>query len=174
MDIKDVKEFGNLLPDVYFDWYARFIPGSIGVALYYQPCNKMFDATVTNLVLHGFLAYVIGHLVQPMAGFVVKRLEMVTKSDHDKRYALAKSDPKCESKVKKASKAHAEANSMCAIAIIMSIMMICKLSQSSIWMYIAIAYCCLMTIERVYARKRKILDLPENSKFNALSNTDQS
>jgi hypothetical protein len=159
----DLDALTNKIPDMYFDWYARFIPGSIGVIAYYLLTENTFSVSTSNLVLYAFVSYLLGHISQPLVGFIVKRIESIIESDPGNKYPTAKKTAGNESLVGKVSKAHAEANSMLASALILlglAIYLKIYLKIESCLLNVSILYFAVMTIERAFARKRKIGDLP--------------
>jgi hypothetical protein len=107
------------LPDAWFDWYARLLPGSLGVVTFAYASGKLNaipDAGQTFSLL--MLGYLGGHLLQPLVGFLTKCLERLHGMEDS--YARAKQAANLNlSLIKKVSKAHAEANSMLACAIVL-------------------------------------------------------
>jgi hypothetical protein len=80
------------LPDVWFDWYARLIPGCFGVALYLYLSSRIPPAPDgVEVVLFILFGYGLGHILQPPVGMVVKRIEKLY--GNEKIYALAKKVP---------------------------------------------------------------------------------
>jgi hypothetical protein len=158
------------IPDVWFDWYARFIPGAIGILTYIHFKDKYPEKLDGWLVFIFILtSYLIGHVIQPISGPLVKGLENLVdhifyKKTLEERYLKAKLDKEIPPLVLgKITKAHAEANSMLSISIVFIIntqflKTDCSLIIKSLPLYFIIA-----TIERVFARCRKIKNLyPEH------------
>jgi len=185
------EELGKItekLPDVYFDWYARLIPGCFGLAVFlvcfYDSARlPIKDLNLSIVFLLLFVSYLIGHILQPYPGFVVKCIEK--QIGNEKAYSEAKrKSEKNESGLGKISKAHAEANSMfaCGMTLLLNLGIFCytgKLSRDGfVWsggkpgvgVLIASVICLFFIagIGRILARNRKINDLvPENDKKQA-------
>lgn len=163
--IEQAEKLASRIPDAYFDWYARFIPGCIALFAYFVLNDLEFKVSLANMVLYGFMAYVCGNIVQPLVSFLIVRLEALFKSDPEGRYSSAKKDPKYLVLVGKVSKAHAEASGMLATAILLAIVFFADRMSSVIGggvsaQGVIIMIFLLMSVERVFARKRKIHDLP--------------
>lgn len=152
------------LPDVWFDWYARLLPGSLGVVAFAYASGKLNAipaAGETFSIL--MLGYLVGHLLQPMVGFLTKPVERW----HGKEeiYKRAKQDKNSnQESLKKVSKAHAEANSMlaCAIVLAFNSFWFWKINPVPTlpWWFAGIGlYCIAAWVERTFARARKIMDL---------------
>ena len=150
------------LPDVYFDWYARILPGSYA-AIFYSYLSSTWPSrpTFSVIVMYVPIGYIVGHVLQPISGKIVKTLETILKNED--RYRSAKSTSSVSpSLLGKISKAHAEANGMMSFAI--ATVIVCFInyenSQNS-WVHgLLIMYCLWAAWERVVARSRKIQDLP--------------
>ncbi|MCT2533840.1 hypothetical protein N2488_11660 [SAR92 clade bacterium H231] len=154
----NIEALSTKVPDFHFDWYARFIPGCVGVIFYFYLTEKPFSVSPSNLVLYAFFAYLAGHIVQPIVGFVVKTIEKYIKSDPESKYAKAKANPEYALLVSKVSKAHAEANSMLSCGFLL-ILLAFYFENSSKLAIALIVYFLSMTVERAFARKRKINDI---------------
>ena len=64
------------LPDIWFDWYARLMPGCFGVALYLYLSSSIPAApNKVEVVLFLLFGYGLGHVFQPLTGFTIKRVE---------------------------------------------------------------------------------------------------
>lgn len=104
------------LPDIWFDWYARLIPGSfaLGLYLYLSPSFcKPDEINAVDVLVFLASGYAIGHFIQPLAEWLVKNVE--GKYGNEGSYVEAKHDPRIgASLLNKVSKAHAEAVSMLA------------------------------------------------------------
>lgn len=153
----------NKIPDVYFDWYARFLPGSIGVVGYFYFSTSKPEISTSFLFLYVFLAYLTGHIIQPIAGYTVKKIEHLLSSlsgpiNIEQHFSDAKKKDANKDIIGKAGKAHAEANSMMSSAFILLILMI-KYQNSEMISVLLCGYFFIMTVERIFARKRKILEL---------------
>lgn len=71
-----IDEVIKSLPDVYFDWYARLLPGCFGVGLYlYLSSNIPVSPTGVHVVLFLLFGIGLGHVLQPLAGFPIKLIE---------------------------------------------------------------------------------------------------
>ncbi len=154
------------LPDSWFDWYARLLPGCGGVFLYFALSNKI-PTTVgpTEFFLFVFVGYLIGHVIQPLSGFIVNRIEQPITDEN--RYAGAKTNDQVPASLtRNVSKAHAEANSMCSCGLITAAIAVLLWNSRECpgccWWCIGglTVYFFAATIERAFARRRKINDLP--------------
>lgn len=152
------------LPDVWFDWYARLLPGSLGVVAFAYASGKLNAIpNAGEIVSILMLGYILGHLIQPLAGFLTKRIEVLHgKEEIYKRAKQAKNSN--QESLKKASKAHAEANSMLACALVLAFNSFWFWKMNSVknmpcWFAAICVYCVAAGIERTFARARKIMDL---------------
>src|SRR3954454_11699398 len=154
------------LPDIWFDWYARLIPGSLTLGLYLYFSDYKVPAEIKAVPVFVLLAsgYVIGHLLQPAAESLVKVAER--KHGHEKEYVVAKHDPLVgPSLLNKVSKAHAEAVSMlsCALGLLGNTVWFWYLGhldlRQKMLAFSVLAYLLFAAYERTSARDRKILDL---------------
>ena len=106
------------LPDVWYDWYARLIPGVIGVLLFafsYDFVVRPLGGSESFLVL--LFGYVAGHFVAPFSSWATRRFEFA--ADKTRRDRLVKcftdegppssADLGSGRPAELASKAHAEA-----------------------------------------------------------------
>lgn len=160
---KVLEKIAEKIPDVWFDWYARLLPGCFGAAVYiYLSDNVPAQPTGTQLFLFVIVGYVVGHALQPLVGYIVKSAEMLIFNNEEK-YGNAKKDPNVkQSSLNKVSKAHAEANSMLAFAFALGVNTFIFWSSEKINQILAIvlvAYFSVAALERVHARNRKIVDL---------------
>lgn len=156
------------LPDVYFDWYARVLPGIISIIYYFYITNATFNNCESNLFLYAVISYVAGHSVQPISSFCVRKLNKFYKTD-ESVYKKARMDNSLYSLTNKVSKAYAESVGMVSTAILLFIIFAfyilhliptgeftCDKILISI---ISILFFIFSSIERILARKRKIEDL---------------
>lgn len=154
-----VNKLMEKIPDIYFDWYARLLPGAIGIALFFHMSNSTPTISASYLVLYAIIAYVSGHVVQPAASMIVGLLQLAIKTDED-TYAKAKADPNNQNLVDKVSKAHAEAVGMLSTAMILLAISVYFGSWPTLNIFFVI-YCMTASLERSFSRKRKIKDLPQ-------------
>ena len=159
-----INKLVDSLPDLYFDWYARLMPGVLAVLVFVTlgtPCQWTY---VSDHKLFMFIiAYVCGHFVQPAAGCVVKALEQWKDKKegkgYEKHYANYKMKPNPNfNLIAKVSKAHAEANSMSSGAI-MLLFVFAYYGLKPLLLIGAVCLLVLFACERVNARYRKIGDL---------------
>jgi len=152
------------LPDVWFDWYARLVPGALGVAAFAYASGKLnaipsAGETLSILVL----GYLVGHLLQPIVGSLTKAVERW--QGKEGIYKRAKQDKNYnQDSLEKVSKAHAEANSMLACAVVLAFNSFWFWKIDPVpnlpWWFGAIGlYCIAAWLERTFARARKIMDL---------------
>jgi hypothetical protein len=150
------------LPDIWFDWYARLLPGFFGVGLYlYLSETIPADPTASNVFFLLFSGYVLGHAIQPPVGFLIKEGEKRFGNELD--YARAKRDPQITpSSIGKVTKAHAEANSMLSFCVATILNLLYFWNAPLMNRPVAfglIGYFALPAIGRICARNRKIKDL---------------
>ncbi len=153
------------LPDVFFDWYARLLPGCVGICTYLLGIEYFKQIPpISNVISLMVLGYLIGHCLQPFSGYFVKKME--EKYNHEKIYSVAKAHKEVKSEsTAKVSKAHAEANSMfsCMVITLPNIIYFSIIHNwilSFLLLTLAI-YFFFMTKERVFARDKKILKLQD-------------
>lgn len=155
------------LPDIWFDWYARLLPGCFGVGLYlYLSLQIPASPTGVHVLLFLLSGYAAGHIAQPISGFFIKRIEK--HYGNERKYAQAKRElnPKT-SLLNKVSKAHAEANSMFVFGLMLLLNVIWFWTSprlNKIVAFLVLAYFLFATWERTAARNRKIEDLDKDSK----------
>lgn len=155
-----METLADKLPDIWFDWYARLIPGTIGLTIYLLgTCHFQTIPDISQIFVIMLLGYLVGHIFQPVSSFVVKKIEGRFKNEN--KYAKAKSNTKIRSSsIRKVSKAHAEANSMFTSFLVCIPNLVYFFGQRiQYWIIAGMVYFILMTIERVYARDRKIQKL---------------
>jgi hypothetical protein len=66
-----MKDLAEKVPDVWFDWFARLIPGSIGIILFFLIIEKNYELLFENFIPFLFLGYIIGHTIQPVASSLI-------------------------------------------------------------------------------------------------------
>lgn len=145
------------IPDVYFDWYARLLPGAIFLTFYFLISQKNPTISSAYFFLYLALSYIAGYIVQPASIFIIVILQKIAGCNEEK-YKDAKKDTNLYKLTQKVSKAHAEAVGMLST----SILLLTVTTYCAAWSLLyglAIAYFFAASIERVYARKRKIEDL---------------
>ncbi len=69
------ESLANKIPDLYFDWYARFLPGFFAVAYYFTLPGNDANFSANSLILYAAISYASGHAIQPVSSFIVKILE---------------------------------------------------------------------------------------------------
>lgn len=152
-------KFINKIPDIYFDWYARLIPGSIAVASYFFFGNKAFSTNATDLFVYAFAAYVCGHIIQPLSSLIVVNLFERVSGSNESTYAAAKKNKDLASPVGKVSKAHAESVGMLSSCLLVIAVAWYVFGLSNEWprlLNFLIAYFFIASFERAWARRRKI------------------
>jgi len=162
------------LPDVWFDWYARLIPGCLALGLYLSLRGTLNDMIIASrrahtplveaadIVVFLGIGYVVGHCLQPVSELLIKWLEDRYKKEAI--YAKAKREHKLSlGLLNKVSKAHAEAVSMlaCGIAVAFNLFWFrnSEWPLNKGWAFAAVAYFVFAAIERTRARNTKISDL---------------
>lgn len=157
------------IPDVWFDWFARFIPGAAGVLIYYFLHDNGVPNDIDGWTVFFFImvSYLIGHSLQPLSGRLVKWTELAVdslfyKGKREDKYVRAKGKKNVNSNLlDKISKAHAEANGMLSISFVL-VVNFCVLSNKtiSLFAYFLPLYFLAAAVERIFARSRKIDELP--------------
>ncbi len=59
-----MSDIFKLIPDIHFDWYARFLPGWVGILAFLKMNEDCLEFYSSNLLLCAIVAYVIGHFAQ--------------------------------------------------------------------------------------------------------------
>lgn len=151
------------IPDVYFDWYARLLPGLVAACLYFYLNEvNLSKLTVSLLIAYLFAAYIAGHIIQPVSSFLVDKIQKLIGTDEE-HYTYAKSKPELKFFASKVSKAHSEAVSMFSSSLLVAaVVMISRerIELSSCWEFL-ILYFLVMAVERCHSRKKKINDIPK-------------
>lgn len=148
------------IPDVFFDWYGRLIPGVFVVMLYYFECGSLpSKIRGTELFLLGAIAYIIGHFLQPLSSRIAVCLR---KENLEVTYRKAIRQDRIKSTAL-VTKAHAEAVSMFSSALgALAVWVLCSLKDSSsagCHLFVVAAIVAALGFERVDARDRKIREL---------------
>ena len=158
------------IPDVYFDWYARLIPGVIAVAIYLLLVKPTVTIDGWNIFVYGAWGYVLGHVVQPLSSSLVRIIQRTIVLDKRKyqseedKFTHAKGKPAQLGHVANIKKAHAEAVGLLSTAILLVLVLFVvyfKVSAHSIVLAL-IPYLFFATYERTIDRRRKILQMPSN------------
>lgn len=158
-----VEKVVDKLPDVLFDWYARFLPGCLGVGIYMYLSPKFtVIPSGGEIVLYLFAGYMIGHILQPIASFLVRQLAKLI-CDEDKYTKAQHAENPNIAMISLVKKAYAEAVSMFLMLLVILMNWIWFHADprvGSAWWWAAAAYFLGATIERIVARRRKISKLP--------------
>lgn len=157
-----INSLADKLPDIYFDWYARLLPGGAAVLIVlFESDSAQLDFALKHPAFMIVISYVLGHFIQPGAAFVVKLFEC--EKTKEEVYAFHKRhEPKPKSLLKKVSKAHAEAVSMMSSALLVTGIFFLYAFLECSWRYHLLFLAILLVLfcyERVGARYRKISDL---------------
>lgn len=156
-----MENFNVRIPDFWYDWYARLIPGSIGVSLYLFSINfQILAISTSQILLFLLIGYIVGFILSPISSHLTRKVV----SKHPKNeviYSTAKLNPQISPDVyNKISKAYAEACSMLTIAIMIGLSVFFFKNYIHVTaLLISVIYFVIMWIERIYARKRKIEEL---------------
>ncbi len=67
----EIKSLTDKIPDVWFDWYGRLIPGCIGIIIYISIFRDNYEFLFKNFLKLLFLAYLIGHIFQPFSSGLI-------------------------------------------------------------------------------------------------------
>ena len=153
------EKLAEKIPDIYFDWYARLIPGVIALSYFFYMKPENFKAEGVYIAIYIAIAYLLGHSIQPMSSFLVEYLQKIVNSDED-RYAKAKQNSEYSSITAKVSKAYSEAVSMLSTFLLLLVVYLYTKYGDLVWFFF-FPYLITATLERVSSRKRKILDLPD-------------
>jgi tetrahydromethanopterin S-methyltransferase subunit C len=68
--ISDVIE---KIPDIWFDWYGRLVPGCIGILLYVITFEVDIKLVSSNAILIILIGYLLGHIIQPISSSIVNK-----------------------------------------------------------------------------------------------------
>lgn len=148
------KSMADKIPDVYFDWYARFLPGAFAVVYYYYFSGKNPNYSVNYFIFYAAIGYGLGHAVQPISSFIVKIAESILRSD-EKKYNQAKNIADNYGQLKVISKGHSEAVGMFSTSILFIVVNI-YIGFWSVFTIFLPFYFVSASIERIWARKVKI------------------
>jgi hypothetical protein len=128
-----MKELIEKMPDVWFDWFARLIPGCVGVSLYTIVIEKNYDLIFDNFIFFLFLGYIIGHIIQPISsGLINYYLKGIAKRKNEI-----------------VSKAYAEFAGFVSLFIISFLLLIVKTIKDDlgcIWRFLSTDYALLIII----------------------------
>ena len=61
------KEVADKIPDLWFDWYGRLLPGALLILLGIWKYNLSTEKVTENIWLIFAAGYLIGHLLQPFS-----------------------------------------------------------------------------------------------------------
>lgn len=74
------------LPDVWYDWYARLIPGCFGLGLYlYFSSSIQTTPTTVQVVLFLLGGYGLGHVLQPLTSLPLSKWKHATATNRRSR-----------------------------------------------------------------------------------------
>ena len=65
------EKLADKIPDVYFDWYARLIPGVLALIFYFVVSNEAVKYSAMNIFLYCGVSYLMGHTVQPLSSLII-------------------------------------------------------------------------------------------------------
>lgn len=156
-----MENFNIRIPDFWFDWYVRLIPGSIGVSLYLYSSNyKILTINTPQLLLFLLLGYILGYVLSPISSYLTRKITSKDKKEED-LYSAAKLNPQVNQNVLSIiSKVYAEACSMLTIAIVIGLSTFLFKSYVHVAvLLLSCIYFVILWLERISARKRKIKDL---------------
>ena len=152
------------IPDVWFDWYARLVPGIFGVAIFIFLSGEADpNFPVASLVLFLVFAYVVGSVIAPPSTLVAKTLDHLIADDS--KYTKKKREAKTEFDwipLRNVSKAHSEAVGMLSCGLLLLTNTIYYWNSPLISRSFCVAgilYFSAFFVERSVARRRKIRDL---------------
>lgn len=150
----DSEKLIDKIPDIYFDWYARLLPGIIALTIYFYAGNKAPDTSAAFLLIYAAISYTAGHIAQPLSSLCVAGLQKLVCSK-EKTYETAKLNPALSGPANKISKAHAESVGMLSTSFLVAAVAFHLHNWEPI-IWALIIYFFLAALERAWARKRKI------------------
>jgi len=112
----EIGDLNKVLPDVWFDWYVRFISGCLGIIGYSWLFEVSIELDFITVITFGVLGYIIGHISQPLSSCIVNKIFKNLKPRTDKFI----------------SKSYAETISMFNSALILSVLSIYYLLEKSL------------------------------------------
>ena len=124
--------FWNKMPFVYFDWYARMLPGMVAVASYCYIEGKYINAPEISwkqLVLYAVIAYIAGHIIQPVSSFFVKLFIKKFFEENQEKYIETQLNNNLNFYFDKVEKAYAEAVGMFSTFLLLFILGIYKIFE---------------------------------------------
>lgn len=148
------ESLAGKIPDVYFDWYARLLPGSIAVAYYFFVSDTTPSITASYLFLYAAIGYAAGHIIQPPSSFLIRTFKRVLRSDEDK-YNSVKTDISLDRQSRLVSKVYAEAVGMLSLSMLLTIIAT-YLEKWDFFTFLIVVYFFFSSVERTWSRKIKI------------------
>ena len=153
------------IPDIWFDWYARLVPGIFGTAIFVFLSGKFEPILpVSSLLIFLIFAYVVGSIIAPLSTFMAKSLDHLISAD-DEKYASQKRKANTENDwipLRNVSKAHSEAVGMlsCGLSLLVNTVYFWNSPIiSRFFCIVGILYFVAFFVERSFARRRKIASL---------------
>ena len=111
------------IPDIWFDWYARLVPGIFGTTVFiFLSGQEISDFPISFLIVLLIISYIVGSLVAPPSTLISKYLDHFVANDN--KYATQKRKAKNENDrlpLRNVSKAHSEAVGMMSCGILLSV-----------------------------------------------------
>jgi len=71
---ESTKSILDKIPDIAFDWYARFVPGFICLALVGYVYKVDLDWLKDKFTILALVAYLIGHILQPFSSGILQKM----------------------------------------------------------------------------------------------------
>lgn len=66
-----IEKLTEKIPDIWFDWYARLLPGCLAISFYLISNETPMDAVRENAWVFLFSGYLLGHLIQPISSGLI-------------------------------------------------------------------------------------------------------
>ncbi|WP_375583460.1 hypothetical protein [Cyclobacterium xiamenense] len=122
-----IEKLTEKIPDIWFDWYARLLPGCLAISFYLITNDIPMNSVRENGLVLLFSGYLLGHLIQPLSSGLINLF-----SDRIKR-----------KKAKLVSKAYAEFVgffSLALLTVLLIVMDYAKAKQPELFKIVADTY----------------------------------
>lgn len=114
-----MKDIAAQIPDVWFDVYARFIPGFIFFVAAHELIEPVLVQPLSNHVTFTILfSYCIGHVIQPVTSRISRWLEYTRYKGKEAIEACREAFPADARESRLLSKQHAECASFTALSLL--------------------------------------------------------
>ena len=85
-----MEKLTDHIPDVWFDFYARLLPGTyVALIVFYSPL-RIHAPEKRGVLLLLFAAYIVGYMLQPIGSFLSRSIEKlsITETERTRYYQI--------------------------------------------------------------------------------------